>query len=173
MFNDHYLTLNFRNAGRVLKDKVNDVKELLNSVKENKELINNIKEGKNITLGEYDLESDLFNIEFKEKDDIKVICENNITVALDVNVTDELKNEGILRDIIRQCQVYRKEALFNVDDRITIYFESDDKDIMDILNKNEELIKSELLAKVEKLDKYDFESKFEDINLTVKMKKNN
>ena len=170
---DEYLTLNFKNAGRVLKDKVNDVKELLNSVKENKELINNIKEGKNITLGEYDLESDLFNIEFKEKDDIKVICENNITVALDVNVTDELKNEGILRDIIRQCQVYRKEALFNVDDRITIYFESDDKDIMDILNKNEELIKSELLAKVEKLDKYDFESKFEDINLTVKMKKNN
>lgn len=43
---------------------------------------------------------------------------------------------------------------------------------MDILNKNEELIKSELLAKVEKLDKNDFESKFEDINLTVKMKKN-
>lgn len=169
---DEYLTLNFKNAGRVLKDKVNDVKELLNSVKEDKELINKVKDGKNITLGEYDLESDLFNIEFKEKDDIKVICENNITVALDVNVTEELKNEGILRDIIRQCQVYRKEAKFNVDDRITIYFESDDKDIMNILNKNEELIKSELLAKVEKLDKCDFECKFEDINLTVKMKKN-
>ena len=43
---------------------------------------------------------------------------------------------------------------------------------MNILNKNEELIKSELLAKVEKLDKCDFECKFEDINLTVKMKKN-
>ena len=43
---------------------------------------------------------------------------------------------------------------------------------MNILNNNKELIKSELLAKIEKIDKYDFESKFDEFDLIVKMKKN-
>ena len=133
----------------------------------------------NLKKAQQDIEDALKTVEDLEKGlDSDIMSRDDIKERF-ISLTDKLqkledilKNEGILRDIIRQCQVYRKEAEFNVDDRITIYFESDDKDIMNILNKNEELIKSELLAKVEKLDKCDFECKFEDINLTVKMKKN-
>ena len=39
---------------------------LLEGVAYDKELVNSVKEGKNITIGGYDLESSLFNIEFKE-----------------------------------------------------------------------------------------------------------
>ena len=167
---EEYLTLNFKNAGAALKDKVNAVKELLTEVSNDKELINKVKENQNIKLGNFDLESSLFNIEFKEKESIKVITENNITVALDTTVTKELKDEGILRDIIRNSQVYRKEAGFNIEDRICIYFESDNDEINKILENNKKLIESELLAKIDKQDKYEFSKKAEeDYNLVVNM----
>ena len=165
-----YLTLNFKNAGAVLKGNVNDVKMLLEGVAYDKELVNSVKEGKNITIGGYDLESSLFNIEFKEKESIKVISENGVNVGLDVVITKELKDEGILRDIIRQCQVYRKEAGFNVEDRITINFESNNKEILNILSKNEKLISSELLATVGESSKYEFTDTIkDDYELTVHM----
>ena len=167
---DEYLTLNFKNAGAVLKGNVNDVKMLLENVKDDKELVNAVKEGKNITLGGYDLESSLFNIEFKEKESIKVISENGVNVGLDVVITKELKDEGTLRDIIRQCQVYRKEAGFNVEDRITINFESNNEEILNILSKNEKLISSELLATVGESSKYEFTDTIkDDYELTVHM----
>ena len=124
--------------------------------------IQHVKEGKNITIGGYDLESSLFNIEFKEKESIEVISENGVNVGLDVVITKELKDEGILRDIIRQCQVYRKEAGFNVEDRITINFESNNKEILNILFKNEKLISSELLATVGESSKYEFTDTIKD-----------
>lgn len=171
---DEYLTLNFKNAGAVLKDKVNEVKNLLEEVKDNKDLINKVKNNENINLGDFDLESSLFNVTFKEKSTVKVISENDITIALDTEITKELKDEGILRDIIRASQVFRKEAGFSVEDRIIIWFESDNKEILNILNKNEKLIKSELLAKVEELSDFEFESTLdEEYKVTIKMKRVN
>ena len=85
-------------------------------------------------------------------------------------ITKELKDEGILRDIIRQCQVYRKEAGFNVEDRITINFESNNEEILNILSKNEKLISSELLATVGESSKYEFTDTIKDgYELTVHM----
>jgi isoleucyl-tRNA synthetase len=74
---DEYLTLNFKNAGMILKDKVNIVKEELSKVQNDKNLINNIKEGKNIILNGLTLEPNLFNIEYKTKENIKISEENN------------------------------------------------------------------------------------------------
>lgn len=166
---EEYLTLNFKNAGATLKDKVNVVKDLLNEVSNDKELINKVKKNENITLGEFNLESNLFNIEFKEKTEVKVASENDITVALDTVITKDLKDEGILRDIIRSCQVYRKEAGFNVEDRIIINFESDDTDILNMLKTNIKLIESELLAKLETKENYEFSKTIDEYNITVNM----
>ena len=143
---DEYLTLNFRNAGAVLKGDVNKVKELLSNVCSDKNLISSVKNGMTINIENYKLDNSLFDIQFKEKENVKIISENDITVALDTAITEKLKNEGYLRDIIRQCQVFRKEADFNVEDRILINFETKDELINSIINDNKELLEKELLA---------------------------
>jgi len=53
-----------------------------------------------------------------------VASEGRVTVALDINVTEELKKEGVARELIKRIQNHRKTAGFEVTDRITIQFES-------------------------------------------------
>ncbi|MDO4320477.1 MAG: isoleucine--tRNA ligase [Bacteroidales bacterium] len=54
-----------------------------------------------------------------------VANDGNITVALDVTVTDELRQEGIARDIINRVQNIRKDRGYEITDRITLTFEPD------------------------------------------------
>ena len=64
-----------------------------------------------------------------------------------MNITDELLAEGYLRDILRQCQVFRKEADFNVSDRIEVNFAADGK-AAEIIEASRQYIETELLASV-------------------------
>ena len=50
--------------------------------------------------------------------------ENGNTVVLDVNLTKELIDEGYVREIISRVQTMRKEAGFNVTDRINLYYQA-------------------------------------------------
>ncbi|MDE5643329.1 MAG: class I tRNA ligase family protein, partial [Muribaculaceae bacterium] len=52
-----------------------------------------------------------------------VANEGAVTVALDINVTPELKREGLARDIVNRIQNIRKERDYNITDRITLVFE--------------------------------------------------
>ena len=56
-----------------------------------------------------------------------VASEGRVTVALDVTVTEELRKEGVARELIKRIQNYRKEAGFEVTDRIQIVFEPNEK----------------------------------------------
>ena len=70
---------------------------------------------------------------------------NNITVVLDTNLSEELIEEGYVREIISKVQTMRKEADFEVMDKINIYIAENDK-IMSIMEKNKDKIMSEVLA---------------------------
>ena len=70
---------------------------------------------------------------------------NNITVVLDTNLTEELIEEGYVREIISKVQTMRKEADFEVMDKINIYIAENDK-ITQIMEKNKDKIMSEVLA---------------------------
>jgi isoleucyl-tRNA synthetase len=52
-----------------------------------------------------------------------VASEGRVTVALDITVTEELRKEGVARELIKRIQNYRKTACFEVTDRIQIVFE--------------------------------------------------
>ena len=71
--------------------------------------------------------------------------DHGVTVVLDTNLTPELIEEGFVREIISKVQTMRKEAGFEVMDKILIYVDKNDK-IIDILQKNKEEIMSEVLA---------------------------
>ncbi|MBP5314474.1 MAG: isoleucine--tRNA ligase, partial [Muribaculaceae bacterium] len=69
-------------------------------------------------------------------DDVEIISEDipgwlvnnegNLTVALDITITDELRQEGIARDIVNRIQNIRKTSNFDITDKISLRFESND-----------------------------------------------
>ena len=70
---------------------------------------------------------------------------NGVTVVLDTNLTDELVEEGFVREIISKIQNMRKDSGFEVMDHIKVYQSGNDR-IKDILLRNEDTIKREVLA---------------------------
>jgi isoleucyl-tRNA synthetase len=69
----------------------------------------------------------------------------NLTVALDITITDELKNEGIARELVNRIQNLRKDNQFEVTDKISVVIEKNN-DLEVAVNKNYDYICSETLA---------------------------
>lgn len=74
---------------------------------------------------------------------------NGITVALDVTITPELRNEGIARELVNRIQNLRKDSGFEVTDRIEVTLKSEAK-LEEAINQNLKYIKEETLS--EKLE---------------------
>ncbi len=147
----YYLTLNFKTAGAALKGDVNKVKALLAEVagEEMAALAQAVKDGNSINIPGYsaELAADLFTINEQPKENIAEI-EENISVALDTTITEELKKEGIYREILRQCQVIRKEAGFNVSDRVTLCINSDSEFINGVIGEYQSSLTAETLSRL-------------------------
>ena len=75
------------------------------------------------------------------------VTENDpsMTVVLDTNLTEELLEEGFVREIISKIQTMRKEADFEVMDQIAVYYQGSEK-VNSIFTKNCDTIKKEVLA---------------------------
>lgn len=156
MFNDEFLSVNFKKAGAVLKGDVQKLKNALAGldVEENEKVMAGYKAGK-VCVGEFkDLDSDLFNLEKKPKTDFVIAHENGNTVVLDINLDEQLILEGFYREFVRGLQVLRKEADFSIDDRLYAYFETADEQLATMLYNYMDKIKQEVLIKraVEKID---------------------
>ena len=80
--------------------------------------------------------------------------DRGITVVLDTNLTPELIEEGFVREVISKIQTMRKEADFQVMDHICVYQQGNDT-IRDIIEKNADQIKEEVLADEICLDRMD------------------
>ena len=70
---------------------------------------------------------------------------NGVTVALETTLSEELIEEGFVREIISKLQTMRKENGFEVMDHITVYAAGNDK-IVALMQKNEAYIKEITLA---------------------------
>ena len=98
------------------------------------------------------LEGELFTILLEEveilSDDIQgwlVASNNGITVALDIQITEDLKNEGFAREIVNKIQTERKESDFEVTDKIILHVQNQ-LVLSNVLNSYKEYICNETLA---------------------------
>ena len=71
--------------------------------------------------------------------------DNGVTVVLDTTITEELLLEGIEREIVSKIQTMRKEAGFEVTDRINLYYQAEG-DAEKVLNKNLQSLTNSVLA---------------------------
>lgn len=79
-----------------------------------------ILDGGRVKVGRFTLEDDEVEMGFKGRAGYDVESGEGVVVALDTQVTDELRREGYARDIVRYIQELRKEADYQVDDRIFV-----------------------------------------------------
>lgn len=98
-----------------------------------------------LSIGEIELEKDDLLIEAAQMEGYVSGSDYGITVVLDTNLTEELLEEGFVREIISKIQTMRKDADFEVMDHIRISATGNDK-ITGILSKNIDVIKSEVLC---------------------------
>ena len=124
--------------------------------------------------GEVILEKDDLLIEIAQKEGYVTQGDNKITVVLDTNLTPELLEEGFIREIISKVQTMRKEAGFEVMDKITIYVTGNEK-LAKIMNDNKDVILGEVMATEVVTDRVEGYEKSWNINgeeVTMGVKKN-
>jgi isoleucyl-tRNA synthetase len=80
-----------------------------------------------------------------EKENLRVLNEGSLTVALDPEITPELLQEGLVRDLIRAVQNLRKEQGFEVTDRIELSLEGSDE-LMSAVRQHEDYLSAETLT---------------------------
>ena len=88
---------------------------------------------------------DYADIRISAKEGFNVAMDGNNFIILETNLTDELIEEGIAREMISKVQNLRKERDFNITDRITIYYNGDEL-VEKTVEHNMEFIKNETLA---------------------------
>ena len=76
-----------------------------------------------------------------------VASEDGLTVALDINLTDVLKKEGLSRDIVNRIQNLRKDQNLEVQDKINILYSTHDKLIKEAMEVHQQSIQQETQAK--------------------------
>ena len=121
------------------------------------------------SLGLSDIPADVFTVNSKSKGSIAVHKDQNGFVALDCEISEELMRAGLCRDIVRQCQVFRKNAGFDVSDRITIAFETEAELILSVLAEKQEAIAKDLLATFAPVDAPEFTGEIDLDGMNVKV----
>ena len=159
-FNENYFTVNFRVAGAVLKGEAQKLKGLVDGLSsEEMQTLNKMYNEGKVTIGNFiDLDSKMFDKHDRPKKGYVVSSEQNVTLALDTVLNDELIKEGFIRELIRNIQVMRKDAGFAVEQRITCAFVSSDEKVNKAISEYEEKIKNDILA-TQILDNLDTEIK--------------
>jgi isoleucyl-tRNA synthetase len=107
---------------------------------ESEQTIEILVEGEKVTLSNTDLD-----IQSKDIEGWLVANNNGITVALDIQLNEKLIEEGIARELINRIQNLRKDAGFEVTDKIILYL-TPHKALNDALKNNLQYIKTETLT---------------------------
>jgi isoleucyl-tRNA synthetase len=139
------LKLNFKTLGKKCGKFMKDIQQF---AQENaQEIISSIEK-----TGEYMWQKESILLQTEDVEIIpvdipgwKVANQGNLTVALDVTITPELKEEGYARELVNRIQNLRKETNFEVTDKIIVKV-SGEKYLNDVLKNNSEYISSQVLA---------------------------
>ena len=148
-FSSYSFKPQLKTVGPKFGKQVGEIRNALSAVDGN-EAMDEVNETGSLKLalasGEVVLDKEDLLIEVAQKEGYVTEADNNLTVVLDTNLTEELLEEGFVREIISKIQTMRKEAGFEVMDKIIIYAKGNDK-VIDIINRNKDSIFNDVLAK--------------------------
>ena len=165
---------NFRVMGKKLGKLMGPVSKLVSAL--TKEQISQLEtdgklplevEGQTVVIDRDDVE--IFN---QDIPGWSVANEGTLTVALDLTITDELRREGMAREVVKRIQTYRKEQGFEITDHISITLE-DNAEVREAVEAHRDFILSQVLcdslAFEPGLKAYELD--FEDFTLNARIEK--
>ena len=149
---------NFKTLGPKFGNKMKVLSDLIKKGEFKKDDNNYILELDN---QKYRLDLDDINIRYNSKNAELVINDEDILVHLDTNLTDELKQEGLVREVVRNIQDVRKQLGCEISDRIKINISGE-------LNNNYfNYICKETLSDIESLNTFDLKIEVSANNMSV------
>ncbi len=98
------------------------------AMKNPKSALEELKKNGKVTIGEVELRADNLVVKFKVPENIKYRKFKGGYVFLDTTLTEELWNEGFVREVIRRIQEGRKKLRLKKADRIVVYIETEKKE---------------------------------------------
>ncbi len=138
---------NFRKLGRELGKDMQEAAAKIQGLsgREIQGLIEGTTLSMDIAGRTLDLTQEDVIIQRTERENLRVLNEGSLTVALDPEITDDLRQEGVVRDLIRQIQNLRKESGLDVADRIRLVIRGP-QELREAVENNEEYLMGETLA---------------------------
>jgi isoleucyl-tRNA synthetase len=125
---------------------------------------------------EHELAPDEILVNSQPAEGLAVAAEKGVTVAIDAAITPELRAEGLAREVVRRIQDLRKQADFNIEDRITTYYQADG-DLAAVFTDWADYIQAETLSEAlvagvapESTHSEDMQIEGETLTLTVERK---
>lgn len=167
------LQINFKKIGAKYGPKI---KEITTAAKEGNWQKISDKEiaiaGLNLVDDEFEIKLATKNIDEK-KFAIAALATNDYLVSLDIEITKDLEDEGIARDIVRAVQQNRKDADLNISNHIKLQISSTNPRILEVAQSfknyiSEQVLADDLQCVLEKISaKFIFENKLDDGDLSV------
>ena len=158
---------NFKVCGKMFGKEINNYAKMLSTL--NDEDVNKLQNGNTITHefnGEtLEITKEMVDIRIESKEGFDAAKENNNFIILNTTLTEDLINEGIVRELVSKVQNLRKVKDFDVADRITLYY---DGDIESIISEFTDYIKKETLS-VDIVKKEDLSENFNLNGIDVKL----
>lgn len=136
-----------RTCGRKFGSKLNNAKEVIASLP-GKETVNKLKNGSiTITVDgqEFELSSEDLLVETVQPEGLSTQSDKDLTVSINTVLTQDLIEDGLVREMISKIQTQRKETGLEVTDRINLYYSGNSK-LGEVIFKNSDFIASETLA---------------------------
>ena len=138
---------NFKVCGKMLGANIKEFQTKLENLDE--ENISKLEKQENITLeiagNSLEVTPDMVEIRVSAKEGFNASHEGSNFIVLNTQLTEDLLNEGIVREFISKVQNLRKEKDFEITDRIKIYY-SENENFTKAISNYIELIKDETLA---------------------------
>ena len=115
---------NFKEAGKVMGPKMKEFTNFLSNL--NEEQINKLRNNETISFEDIDITSNLIDIKIISKEGFNTANMNNNFIILNTSLDEELIKEGYAREFISKIQNLRKEKDFDIENRIKLYYNSND-----------------------------------------------
>ena len=119
---------NFKEAGRVFGKDMKEYQNYLANISDRDvKKLNDNKLSIELNGNKYDITPNLVDIKIDAKEGYNVTIDNKLVLILNTELTEELINEGLAREMISKVQQLRKNNDYNIEDRIKTYYSSNDE----------------------------------------------
>ena len=135
---------NFKVLGQKYKKQVKDIVKVINTLE--KADISTLERTGSLQKGEFEIIPEDVLITSQQVEGYSVASESGLTVALDVELNEDLKKEGLARDFVNRVQNLRKDSQLEVQDKILIQIGTEDAYVQSALKTHEAYIAEETQA---------------------------